>query len=97
LHALNVGDEYWVFYGGDKHRYVIKEKKEVKPSDVSVLDQPVNKRLSTLMTCTPVGTTLRRLIIVAQEVDPLTAEPLEVGEHIADERLPKMQMEMLPI
>jgi LPXTG-site transpeptidase (sortase) family protein len=97
LHELNVGDEYWVYYNGDKHRYVIQSKKEIKPADVSVLDQPVNKRISTLMTCTPVGTTLRRLIITAQEVDPVTAVALEVGKRGSEQQLPKMQMDMLPI
>ncbi|MBT4393031.1 MAG: sortase [Candidatus Peribacter sp.] len=81
LHELNVGDEYWVYYGGDKHRYVVQGKKEVKPSNVDVLDQPSNKRVATLMTCTPVGTTLRRLILTAQEVDPTTGIALQVGER----------------
>ncbi len=96
LHDLNVGDEYWVFYNGDRYRYIVDSKKEIKPSDVSVLDQPVDERTGTLMTCTPVGTTLRRLILSAQEVDPVSGKPLEVGEH-AKEALPKTKMEMLPI
>ena len=81
LHELNVGDEYWVYYGGDKHRYIVNGKREVKPSNVDVLDQPTNKRFATLMTCTPVGTTLRRLILTAQEVDPSTGIALKVGER----------------
>lgn len=97
LHELKVGDEYWIFYGGDKHRYIIQEKKEIKPSDVTVLDQPTGKRISTLMTCTPVGTTLRRLIVVAQEVDPVTGLALDVGEHQKREEMPKVRMEVLPI
>jgi LPXTG-site transpeptidase (sortase) family protein len=97
LSALEVGDEYWVFYGGDKHRYIVQEKKEVRPADVSVLDQPINKRISTLMTCSPVGTTLRRLIIQAQEVDPTTGLAMEVGEHAKPTDLPRVRAEMLPI
>jgi len=81
LHELVPGDEFWVYYGGDKHRYVIGEKKEVKPSDVTVLDQPTGRRVATLMTCTPVGTTLRRLILTAQEVDPQSGVAMKVGEH----------------
>lgn len=96
LHELNEGDEYWVFYNGDRHRYIIQSKKEIKPSDVTVLDQPVGKRISTLMTCTPVGTTLRRLILTAQEVDPVSGLALEVGEH-GNEQLPKVRMDMLSI
>lgn len=97
LAELDVGDEYWVFYGGDKFRYVVKEKKEVKPSDVTVLDQPMNRRYGTLMTCTPVGTTLRRLILQAQEIDPITGAPLHVGEHGKQQQAPKVRVEMLPI
>jgi LPXTG-site transpeptidase (sortase) family protein len=97
LHNLNVGDEYWVFYNGDRHRYVIQSEKEIKPSDVTVLDQPSGKRISTLMTCTPVGTTLRRLILIAQEVDPITGLALEVGQHAKEQANPNLKMEALPI
>ncbi len=96
LHMLSEGDDYWVYYGGDKHRYVVASIAEVKPSNVDVLDQPANRRLSTLMTCTPVGTTLRRLIIQAEEVDPETGSPLAVGQQPVREQ-PKYKMEMLPI
>jgi len=81
LHNLEPGDEYYVYYGGDQHRYIVRTKKEVSPSNVDVLDQPVNKRLATLMTCTPVGTTLRRLVVTAEEVDPATGEVMAVGER----------------
>lgn len=81
LHNLEAGDEYYIYYGGDQHRYVIRSKKEVSPSNVDVLDQPINKRLATLMTCTPVGTTLHRLILTAEEIDPATGEVLAVGER----------------
>ncbi len=97
LGELNVGDEFWVYHGGDKYRYVIDSKKEIQPSDVTVLDQPVGKRIATLMTCTPVGTTLRRLIISAQEVDASTGEPMEVGEHQKQEARPDIKLDALPI
>lgn len=97
LGELKIGDEYWVYYGGDKHRYRIEGKKEVSPSDVSVLDQPTDMRRSTLMTCTPVGTTLRRLIVSAQELHVDSGEPIAVGEHEKRKDGQKLQMEQLPI
>lgn len=81
LSELEIGDIYIVYYGGDKYVYKVTSKKEVKPSDTSVLDQPTDKRIGTLMTCSPVGTTLRRLIITSQEVDPETGKELLVGEQ----------------
>ena len=76
LPSLEVGDEYSVFYQGELYRYRITEKFEVSPRDVSVLAQPNEKRMSTLMTCVPVGTTLKRLILRAEEV---------MGDEIVEE------------
>lgn len=68
LNRLNIWDEYFVFYDQIKYKYKVVEKKEVNPKNVKVLEQPSNKKISTLMTCTPIGTTLRRLIIVSELV-----------------------------
>ncbi len=97
LGELDVGDEFWIYHGGDKYRYIIDTKKEIIPNNVEVLDQPVGRRMATLMTCTPVGTTLRRLIITAQEVDPITGEAMNVGEHQRQEARPDIKVEALPI
>ena len=97
LHELEPGDEYWVYYNGDKHRYVVRSKKEVSPSDITVLDQPSSERIATLMTCTPVGTTLRRLIVKAEEVDPVSGIALKVGERTGEQVVPKVSLEALPI
>lgn len=97
LPMLKIGDEFWIYYGGDRHRYIIQEKKEVRPTDVGVLDQPLDRRIATLMTCVPVGTTLRRLIVTAQELDPITGTPMAVGQHTAPTHAPKAPSGMLPI
>ena len=67
LHDLNVGDEYTIFYNGKKYNYKIFERKIISPKDVSVLEQPTDKKISTLMTCTPIGTALNRLILTAKQ------------------------------
>ena len=68
LGQLEVGDEYYVYYDQKKYAYKVTEKFEVTPDNVNVLQQPHDKKVSTLMTCTPVGTTLRRLIIRAEDI-----------------------------
>ncbi|MEI7510791.1 MAG: sortase [Candidatus Peregrinibacteria bacterium] len=68
LHQLDVGDHYFIYYKGKKYEYAITERKIVKPNDTSVLKQPEGKKIATLMTCTPVGTALNRLILVAEQV-----------------------------
>lgn len=68
LNKLEIGDRYYVYYDQIKYTYEVTDKKEVQPSNVDVLNQPRDKKISTLMTCTPVGTALRRLIIVANQI-----------------------------
>lgn len=68
LDQLEVGDEYIVYYDQKKYTYKIFEKVIVNPNDTSVLQQPQDKLISTLMTCYPVGTTTSRMIIKAEQV-----------------------------
>ncbi len=69
LAKMEVGERYYVYYNQKKFTYEIEKKWEVLPTNVDVLQQPTDRKISTLMTCTPVGTTLRRLIITAVQVD----------------------------
>lgn len=99
LPELVIGDTFSVYFSGDRYTYRVISKKEVLPNNVSVLDQPTDKRLATLMTCVPVGTTLKRLIVTAEEIDPVTGEALKVGQR-PDERPQQNfspRLEALPI
>jgi LPXTG-site transpeptidase (sortase) family protein len=67
LNQLSPGDTFVVYYDQLRYEYKIYNKMEVQPDNVSVLEQPKDKKIATLMTCTPVGTALRRLIIQAEQ------------------------------
>ncbi len=67
LSQLEVGDQVIIYYDQKEFTYQITEKKEVAPSEVNVLAQPDGVHQLTLMTCTPVGTNLRRLILVGEQ------------------------------
>ena len=66
LDKLTFGDEIIVYYNQQKFVYVIKEKKVVKPGNVSVMKREEGKKELSLMTCWPVGTTLNRLLVFAE-------------------------------
>ena len=66
LNQLKPGDDIVLYYNQKKYHYVVRERKEVQNDDISVLDQGTEKIL-TLMTCSPVGTNFRRLVVVATE------------------------------
>ena len=64
LPELNQGDEIVVTYNGKIYRYAVSQKKEVSKKDVG--DYLLgDKDELTLMTCVPVGTNLKRLLVIA--------------------------------
>lgn len=67
LHDINIGDKIYVYYQQDKYEYEVYETKVVLPTQVDVLTQSGEERL-TLITCTPVGTNLKRLVVFARPV-----------------------------
>ncbi|MBD3327695.1 sortase [Candidatus Peregrinibacteria bacterium] len=67
LHEIVVGDQVVVYNDQQKHIYEVYETKVVNPDQVEVLTQQGDDRL-TLITCTPVGTNLRRLIVLARPI-----------------------------
>lgn len=74
LDQLVFGDEIIVYYNQKKYVYVINQKEIVKPGDVKVLQRDnADKKELSLMTCWPVGTTLKRMIVFAElkEVTPV--------------------------
>ncbi|KKR67575.1 MAG: Lpxtg-site transpeptidase (Sortase) family protein [Microgenomates group bacterium GW2011_GWA2_40_6] len=69
LYKLKQGDEIFVDFDNIKYRYLVEEMYEVAPTDLSVLEQHFDGRYLTLITCSPPGTYLRRLIIKARIVE----------------------------
>lgn len=66
--TLKNGDEIFVTHNGQKLRYLVQDKIEVKPEDTYILTQKYDAKSLKLVTCTPEGTYLRRGVVVAQLV-----------------------------
>lgn len=69
LDKLVIGDQIKVAHNNKTYLYTVFEKKVVMPSDTSILKQTEDSRL-TLVTCTPVGTNLKRLVVMATQTFP---------------------------
>lgn len=65
LYKLKQGDEILISYDNVDYKYIVDEIFEVKPTDLSVLEQRFDQKNLTLITCSPPGTILKRLIIRA--------------------------------
>lgn len=65
LPEMNNGDEIFITYKGKFYKYKVSDIKEVNPKEVENYIETKDEQL-TLMTCVPVGTNLRRLLIFAK-------------------------------
>ena len=68
LHTLKPGDTMEIMADGATYAYKITQMYEAMPDDLSPLAQSYADRQLTLITCTPPGTYLRRLIIKARMI-----------------------------
>lgn len=68
LHDVRVGDRIVVYFNQKKFIYEVSTIKVVLPKDVDVLGPSKSEQL-TLITCTPIGTNLKRLIVTAKLVE----------------------------
>jgi LPXTG-site transpeptidase (sortase) family protein len=65
LGELNKGDAIEIMKEGKLYKYKVTNKKEVDPSEVGYLTQNKKDQLI-IQTCTPIGTSLRRLLVFAE-------------------------------
>ncbi|HEU5121365.1 MAG TPA: sortase [Candidatus Saccharimonadales bacterium] len=70
LEQLIEGDTVYVNYQGKRYTYTITKREVVQPTEVSKLVYPTDKPILTLITCTPLGTALNRLLVTAEQVSP---------------------------
>ncbi len=66
---LEPDDAVYLFYQGKRLEYRVREVKIVSAEEVGYLTGDKKKRTLTLMTCWPAGTTYKRLVVVADDVN----------------------------
>jgi sortase A len=71
LHKLQKDDVFYLTYKSKVYAYKVIVRKVVEPTQVDVLnDVPGQTATATLITCDPPGTSLRRLVLVGQQISP---------------------------
>lgn len=80
LEQLNVGDTIYANYQGTRYTYTVTKKEVVMPNEVNKLIYPTDKPVLTLITCTPLGTALKRLLVTAEQVSPSPKEAAKAPE-----------------
>lgn len=92
LSKLEVSDKIFIEYKGTRYIYNVSGKKIVQPTEVSVLSQSNHNKL-TLITCTPVGTSEKRLIITADQIVP---KPENTNADSNNNKVQKPGIKVLP-
>lgn len=70
LEQLKKGDAIYVNYKSVRYTYSVTSTKVVSPTSLDALKLGNNKPMLTLITCTPLGTSLNRLLVFAEQVSP---------------------------
>jgi sortase A len=70
LDKLQTGDSIYINYNSKRYTYTVTKKEVVEPTDVNKLVYTGSKPILTLITCTPLGTSLHRLLVTAEQVSP---------------------------
>ena len=69
LSKLEKDDDIYIFYQKEKYHYKVTEKRVARGEEIAYLGNLSQEKYLTLMTCTPPGTTLKRLLVIAQAVN----------------------------
>jgi len=77
LDKVQKGDTVYANYKGTRYTYTVTDKLVVLPTEVNKLVYPTDKPILTLITCTPLGTAQKRLLVVAEQVSPSPAKAIE--------------------
>ncbi len=70
LDMLQKGDTFYLNYQSKRYTYVVTEKKTIHPDQLSALVLNNGKPMATLVTCTPVGTSQDRLLVIGEQIAP---------------------------
>jgi LPXTG-site transpeptidase (sortase) family protein len=77
LDKLAPGDQITMDYQSQRYTYEVTSSTVVEPTNVAVLNKTAEPTL-TLITCTPPGTSLRRLVVTAKQVSPNPSQATKV-------------------
>ena len=95
LERLVVGDLIYIDYNKVRYTYRMTGSRTVEPNDVSSLKYEGNKAILTLITCWPLGTSRYRLLVEAEQINPVIdstaagSQPSSDGIQNVDGEMPR--------
>lgn len=74
LDKLAIGDTIYANFDSVRYTYSVTKKEVVMPNQVDKLTYETDKPVLTLITCTPIGTAEKRLLVTAEQISPDTSQ-----------------------
>lgn len=71
LDQLTKGDTFYLNYQGIRYTYSVTKILIVQPNDTDKLNLGTAKAYATLITCTPLGTAEKRLLVIGEQISPV--------------------------
>lgn len=81
LDRLDAGDVFYLHYQGTRYAYSVTEKQIIEPTEVNKLVLNNGTPMASLVTCTPPGTALKRLVVYAEQISPDPAKATAQSEE----------------
>lgn len=81
LERLDDGDLIYVNYNSVRHTYRVVRKEVIEPTNVQALVYDTDKPMITLVTCTPLGTSRYRLLVVGEQISPSYKDASKMDEQ----------------
>ena len=95
LERLVEGDLIYIDYNKVRYTYRMTGRKTVEPNDVASLKYDGDKKMLTLITCWPLGTSRYRLLIFAEQISP-TTDTTNNGENPTPDPTPAEDSNEMP-
>ncbi|MCA9341020.1 sortase [Candidatus Saccharibacteria bacterium] len=92
LLRMKKGDIFYLNYKGIRYTYNVTKIKEVQPDNVAALNTGNTKPMATLITCTPLGTAERRLLIFGEQISPSPSKASTAPTTTQDESVDATQL-----
>lgn len=70
LDRMQPGDTFYLNYQSKRYIYKVTDVKVIDPTQISALQTDASKPVATLVTCTPPGTALKRLVVFGDQISP---------------------------
>lgn len=86
LERLEAGDLFYVHYQQKRYVYRVTEKQVILPANLKAIKKSANAPIATLVTCTPIGTDDKRLLVVGEQISPDPARAEAAPDTSGDQK-----------